>query len=99
MDFAGRLDAAFDGGRPSALSAFLRMGQAYLAFASEKPGFYMAMFEAGLSIAGNADLSLAAQQAEAALVRGAEALFSRLPAERRPPASAQCVSHRREPAA
>ena len=85
MDFAGRLDAAFDGERPSALSAFLRMGQAYLGFAAEKPGFYMAMFEAGLSIAGNADLAAAAERAEAALVRGAEGLFVRLPAERRPP--------------
>ena len=85
LDFAARLDAAFDTGRPSALSAFLRMGQAYLGFAAEKPGFYMAMFEAGLSIAGNADLAAAAERAEAALVRGAEALFTRLPAARRPP--------------
>lgn len=86
-DFALRLESAFDGGKPSALSAFLRMGQAYLRFASEKPGFYMAMFESGLSISGNADLALAAQAAEAALVRGAEALFARLPADRRPPAT------------
>ncbi|SDK70964.1 TetR/AcrR family transcriptional regulator [Paracoccus chinensis] len=87
LDFAARLEAAFDEGRPSALSAFLRMGQAYLGFAAEKPGFYMAMFEAGLSIAGNADLAAAAERAEAALVRGAEALFARLPADRRPPPS------------
>lgn len=87
LDFAGRLESAFDDGRPSALSAFLRMGQAYLGFAAEKPGFYMAMFEAGLSIAGNADLAAASDRAEAALVRGAEALFARLPAGRRPPPS------------
>lgn len=87
LDFAGRLEAAFDGGRPSALSAFLRMGQAYLGFAAEKPGFYMAMFESGLSIAGNADLAAAAERAEAALATGAKALFARLPADRRPPSS------------
>lgn len=87
LDFAARLEAAFDEGRPSVLSAFLRMGQAYLGFAVEKPGFYMAMFESGISISGNAELALAAQRAEAALVRGAEALFARLSADRRPPPS------------
>ncbi|SHM06297.1 transcriptional regulator, TetR family [Paracoccus solventivorans] len=87
LDFAARLEAAFDGGRPSALSAFLRMGEAYLGFAAARPGFYMAMFESGLSIAGNADLAAAAERAELALVRAAEALFARLPLGRRPPAT------------
>ncbi len=85
LDFAARLEAAFDGGRPSALSAFLRMGEAYLGFAAARPGFYMAMFESGLSIAGNADLAAAAERAELALVRAAEALFARLPPGSRPP--------------
>ena len=53
-----------------ALSAFLRMGQAYLRFASEKPGFYMAMFESGLSIAGNADLAAAIEAAETFVAEG-----------------------------
>lgn len=87
LDFAARLEAAFDGGRPSALSAFLRLGEAYLGFAAARPGFYMAMFESGLSIAGNADLAAAAERAELALVRAAEALFARLPPGRRPPAT------------
>lgn len=87
LDFAARLEAAFDGGRPSALSTFLRMGEAYLGFAAARPGFYMAMFESGLSIAGNADLAAAAERAELALVRAAEALFARLPPGRRPPAT------------
>ncbi|HRO14603.1 MAG TPA: TetR/AcrR family transcriptional regulator [Paracoccus sp. (in: a-proteobacteria)] len=87
LDFAARLEAAFDGGRPTALSAFLRLGQAYLAFARDKPGFYMAMFESGLAISGNADLAAAADRAQAALVESARALFARLPADRRPPAS------------
>jgi len=87
LEFAALLEAAFDGGRPSALSAFLRMGEAYLGFAAARPGFYMAMFESGLSIAGNADLAAAAERAELALVRAAEALFARLPPGRRPPAT------------
>ena len=61
------------------------MGEAYLTYAAEKPGYYMAMFESGLSIAGNADLAAAAERAEDALTRAAEALFQRLPPDRRPP--------------
>lgn len=85
LDFAQRLEAAFDSGRPTAMSAFLRMGQAYLDFARERPGYYMAMFESGLNIAGNADLVAASDQAEAALIAGVTPLFQRLPADRRPP--------------
>ncbi|ABL70931.1 MULTISPECIES: TetR/AcrR family transcriptional regulator [Paracoccus] len=84
-EFADRLEAAFDEGRPRPLTAFLRMGQEYLTFAAERRGFYMAMFEAGLSIAGNAGLSQASERARGILVRGAEALFAQLPAGRRPP--------------
>lgn len=85
LDFAERLEAAFADGKPSPLSALLRMGEAYLTYAAERPGYYMAMFESGLSIAGNADLAAAAERAEDALTRAAEALFQRLPPDRRPP--------------
>ena len=84
-DFAQRLEAAFDSGKPTALSAFLRLGQAYLRFASEKPGFYMAMFESGLSITGNADLTAAADRAQDAMQTASAALFERMPPENRPP--------------
>lgn len=87
LDFAARLETAFADGAPSPLSAFLRMGDAYLSFAAERPGFYMAMFESGLSIVGNADLAAAAERAEDVLTRSAEAMFERLPAGRRPPPS------------
>src|SRR5690606_18581690 len=43
-EFSERLDDAFDNGRPTPLTAFLRMGQAYLSFAAERRGFYIAMF-------------------------------------------------------
>ncbi|WP_199258940.1 TetR/AcrR family transcriptional regulator [Paracoccus binzhouensis] len=84
-EFADRLEAAFDEGRPRPLTAFLRMGQEYLGFAAERRGFYIAMFESGISIAGNAGLSQASERARGILVRGAEALFAQLPAGRRPP--------------
>lgn len=85
VEFAARLEAAFDEGRPRPLTAFLRVGVAYLDFARERPGHYVAMFESGLGIAGNAELTLAAERADAALLRASEALFAGLPAERRPP--------------
>lgn len=86
LDFADRLEAAFDQGRPRKLTAVLRMGQAYLDFAAERPGFYMAMFESGISIAGNSDLAKASDQAQNVLVRAADALSQPLPAAKRPPA-------------
>lgn len=85
LDFAARLEAAFDGGRPRPLTAFLRMGQAYLDFARDRPGSYMAMFESGISIAGNAELAAASERAQRALIDAAEALSMRLPEADRPP--------------
>lgn len=85
VEFATRLERAFDGGAPRPLSAFLRMGKAYLDFARDMPGFYMAMFESGISITGNADLSRAADKAQGVMLRAAEALAGRLPMAQRPP--------------
>ncbi len=85
--FADRMERAYDEGRPSALSAFLATGQAYLAFARANPGHYIAMFESGVAIAGNPDLARAADRAMSVLIRAAETMAARLPAERRPPAT------------
>lgn len=85
LDFADRLERAFDQGQPRPLSAFLRMGQAYLDFAAQQPGHYMAMFESGLSIAGNADLAAASEQAQRVLIEAATILAERLPTDQRPP--------------
>ncbi len=84
--FADRLEAAFNDGKPSALSAFFATSQAYLDFARSEPGYYMAMFESGVSISGNPDLARAAQRAMSALERAAARLAERLPPDRRPPA-------------
>lgn len=85
-EFSLRLERAFDAGRPRPLTAFMRMGQAYLDFAAERPGYYMAMFESGVSIAGNAALATASEQAQQVLIQAAERLSERLPPDRRPPA-------------
>ena len=84
--FADRLERAWNDGRPSALSAFMATGRAYLDFARENPGHYIAMFESGGSIAGNPELARAADRAMSVLVRAAERLAAPLPADRRPPA-------------
>ena len=62
-EFAERLEAALAVGRTSPLAAFLNMGRAYLRFAAERRGFYIAMFESGISITGNAALTQAADRA------------------------------------
>ena len=42
-----RLGAAWADGGPSPAQAFLRLGKAYLAFAREEPGLYLALFRPG----------------------------------------------------
>jgi AcrR family transcriptional regulator len=85
--FADALERAFNDGKPSPLSAFFATGQAYLEFARSNPGYYVAMFESGVSIAGNPDLGLAADRAMSVLIEAAGRLSAQLPPERRPPAS------------
>ena len=85
--FADRLERAWNDGRPSPLSAFMATGRAYLDFARANPGYYVAMFESGVAIAGNADLARAADRAMAVLVGAAERMAAPLPADRRPPAT------------
>jgi AcrR family transcriptional regulator len=83
--FAERLERAYAAGGPSALAALFETGRAYLAFARSNPGYYQAMFESGVSIAGNPDLALAAERALAVLIGAADRLAARLPPEKRPP--------------
>ena len=83
-EFAERLEAALAVGRTSPLAAFLNMGRAYLRFAAERRGFYIAMFESGISITGNEALTQAADRARGVLVTAAEALFQRSAAPRPP---------------
>jgi AcrR family transcriptional regulator len=84
--FADRLEAAFNDGRPSLLSAFGALGRTYLDFARSNPGHYMAMFESGVSIAGNAELARQSDRAMGILRHAAERLAAHLPPGKRPPA-------------
>src|ERR1700741_793157 len=46
--FEALLTQAWADGRPDTVTAFERVGKAYLKFAREEPAFYSAMFESGL---------------------------------------------------
>lgn len=83
--FAGRLEAAWDEGRPSALSALERVGRAYIGFAKAEPAYFTAMFEAGVSPESDPELRAAATRAFDALHRACEALAMKMPEDRRPP--------------
>ena len=85
--FADLMEHAYAKAQPSALASFESTGRAYLAFARRFPGHYVAMFESGISISGNAELKLAADRAFAVLTRAAQDLISKMPEGRRPPAS------------
>ncbi len=50
-----RMATAWDGGRPEPPRAFLRLGHAYLAFAREEPGYYLALFRPGAAPAESPD--------------------------------------------
>ncbi|MFQ5622328.1 MAG: TetR/AcrR family transcriptional regulator [Paracoccaceae bacterium] len=89
--FADLMQQAFNRGEPTPLAAFEAVGRAYLAFARKYPGYYIAMFESGISITANPDLNMAANRAFSVLTQAAEKLSAHLPEDKRPPAS--MVSH------
>jgi AcrR family transcriptional regulator len=81
------LSQAWDDGRPETVTAFERVGKAYLAFAREKPAFYSAMFESGLAVDVSASLQAAAERAFAVIRAAAERLAALAPpGTPRPPA-------------
>ncbi len=83
--FSDALAGAYNDGKPDALRAFEATGHAYLAFARAHPGHYIAMFESGLSLAGNSELNAAADKAMAVMTQATDALSQHLPIEKRPP--------------
>jgi AcrR family transcriptional regulator len=84
--FEAELDRAWDNGVPDPVTAFTRVGKAYLGFARREPAYYAAMFEAGLPLAAYPELIEAGERAFAVLRRAAEMLAGRLPVGQRPPA-------------
>lgn len=84
--FAADLAHAWNEGRPEPIGAFSNVGRAYLEFARTQPGYYAAMFEAGLPADAHPDLQQASDLAFGILRQAADAVCAKLPKERRPPA-------------
>ncbi len=83
--FGDMLEVAYQGGLPSDLTAFEATGRAYLAFAKQFPGHYVAMFESGISINRTPELNAVATRALGVLETAAIALSQHIPEEKRPP--------------
>lgn len=89
--FAARLDAAWNNGIPTPLTAFENLGRAYLAFARDDPASYAVMFETGVPAEAVGEepappVSIpAAEKAFSVLEDAAAALCRQLPADKRPP--------------
>src|ERR1700739_1205844 len=85
--FEAALTEAWDDGRPDTVTAFERVGQAYLAFAREQPAYYSAMFESGIPPDLNPTLMAASERAFAIIRAAAERLAALAPpGVPRPPA-------------
>ncbi len=80
------LARAWDNGKPDVVSAFDRLGRAYLEFAKAEPAFYSAMFEAGIPLDATPELRQAGDRAFAVLRGASEMLVARIPPRERPPA-------------
>ena len=85
QQFEAALAKAWDDGRPDPMTAFDRLGKAYLAFARTEPAYYSAMFEAGIPLDANPELREAGDRAFAVLRNATEKLVATLPAASRPP--------------
>ncbi|MDF3605641.1 TetR/AcrR family transcriptional regulator [Paracoccus sp. DMF-8] len=75
VEFTERLEAAHAQGDPHPVVAIQRLGTAYLLFAQQRPGLYMAMFESGSNALDGERTSAEAQHAYQILYRAADALF------------------------
>src|SRR5229473_676568 len=82
--FEAVLTKAWDDGRPDTVTAFERVGKAYLAFAREEPAFYSAMFESGLPVDLNPTLQAASERAFGIIRAAAERLAALAPRRKLP---------------
>jgi AcrR family transcriptional regulator len=81
------LAKAWDDGRPDTVTAFMRVGRAYLAFARGEPAYYSAMFESGVPIDVNPMLLTSSERAFNVIRAAAERLAALTPpGVPRPPA-------------
>jgi AcrR family transcriptional regulator len=84
--FEAALRRAWHDGRPDPLTAFERIGRAYLEFARAQPAYYSAMFESGVPPDADPELAQAGDRAFSVLRAASEMLVARVPAANRPPA-------------
>ena len=85
--FEAALNEAWDDGRPDTITAFERVGRAYLNFARQQPALYSAMFESGIPVDMNPTLQAAGERAFAIIRAAAERLAALAPpGTPRPPA-------------
>jgi AcrR family transcriptional regulator len=84
--FEQALQRAWDDGRPDPLTAFERLGRAYLEFARKEPAYYSAMFEAGIPLSTSAELRQAGDRAFGVLRLAAEKIVAAAPGGKKPPA-------------
>ncbi len=85
--FEQALAQAWDDGRPNTVTAFERLGKAYLAFARNEPAFYSAMFESGIPVDSSPELTAAGERAFGVIRAAAERLAALTPpGVPRPPA-------------
>ncbi|WP_338548076.1 TetR/AcrR family transcriptional regulator [Roseovarius phycicola] len=85
--FAEAMEHAYESGQPSALTSLEAAGRAYLTFAKDHAGHYIAMFESGVSVNRTPELAAISGRARAVLEHAAEALSHHIPPDRRPPPS------------
>jgi AcrR family transcriptional regulator len=83
---ADALTAAWAEGAPDPMTAFFNLGKAYLTFARTQPGYYAAMFGAGIALDATPELREAGDRAFAILRNAAEVTIARRPQDKRPPA-------------
>jgi AcrR family transcriptional regulator len=85
--FDAALTDAWDDGRPDTVTAFERVGRAYLNFARENPAYYSAMFESSIPLDSNPTLLAASERAFGVIRAAAERLAALAPpGVPRPPA-------------
>jgi AcrR family transcriptional regulator len=85
-EFTVALSKAWSDGYPDTMTAFDRLGRAYLAFAKAEPAYYSAMFEAGVPLDVDPQLRETSERAFAVLRAAAEKLVAQIPEGSRPPA-------------
>ncbi len=83
--FADLMEFAYNEGKPSVLTAFENTGRAYLTFARKHPGYYSAMFEAGIPFNSSPELAHAAFRAKSVVEKASQRLVAHLPPEKMPP--------------